>query len=205
MLQRSSLTTPTATEIAGTLQQTLERSALRSLQNTLQLPVTWQQYLTMLGVVLVLAAGLAVEVLLTVQIAEAEATVRALRSEYAWIQYENSELIHQIATQSSLSEVQRRAAVLNYIPATSRTFVYRSDAPAMAPAATLTVPPDEASAPDIRVQPGAAAPAPTPATAAAPASQPWWETAPAWFTTQLSKLVPAATGQGGADDGVSSP
>ena len=113
MLQRSSLTTPTATEIAGTLQQTLERSALRSLQNTLQLPVAWQQYLTMLGVVLVLAAGLAVEVLLTVQIAEAEATVRALRSEYAWIQYENSELIHQIATQSSLSEVQRRAAVLN--------------------------------------------------------------------------------------------
>ena len=121
MLQRSSLTTPTATDIAGSLQQTLERSALRSLQNSLQLPKNWQQYMILLVVLLAIGAGMVVQVMLAVQIAEAEATARSLRMEYEWIQFENSELIYQIATRSSLGQVQRRAEEVGYIPATSRT------------------------------------------------------------------------------------
>jgi hypothetical protein len=160
MLQRS-LTTPTATEIAGSLQQTLERSALRSLQNTLQLPETWQQYLIMLGVVLLIGAGITTHMLITVQIAEAQSTVRALRAEYEWIQFQNSALIHEIATRTSLSEMQSRAAELGYIPATSRTFVYRSAAPALGPAATITTLPD-ADAPTVIVQPGPPTPAAVP-------------------------------------------
>ena len=207
MLQRSSLTTPTATDIAGSLQQTLERSALRSLQNTLQLPETWQQYMTMLGVLLVIGAGIVVQVLLTVQIAEAESTVRTLRSEYQWIQFENSELIHQIATRSSLLQVQQRAADLGYIPATSRTFVYRSEVPAIGPAATITTLPDAASAPDILIETGPVAP--TPAVALQDPStvepQPWWETAQVWLVQSFENLVPGAAGQGGANDGLDSP
>ena len=207
MLQRSSLTTPTATDIAGSLQQTLERSALRSLQNTLQLPETWQQYVIMLGVLLVIGAGIVVQVLLTVQIAEAEGTVRALRSEYQWIQFENSELIHQIATRNSLLQVQQRAADLGYIPATSRTFVYRSEVPAVGPAATITTLPDAASAPDILIENGPVAPAPvvTPQDSANLTQRPWWETAQVWLAQSFENFVPKVAGQGGADDGLDSP
>lgn len=205
MLQRSSLTTPTATEIAGTLQQTLERSALRSLQNLLQLPESWQQYLVLLGVIALIGAGIVTQVLLTAQIAEAESTLRSLRSEYQWIQYENSELIHQIATRSSLAQIQRRAADLGYIPATSRTFVYRSDVPALGMAATITTLPDVASEPEIVIQPGPPTPAQVPAEPVAVEPQPWWETARLWLTQRYASLVPGAAGQGGAHDGLDSP
>ena len=161
----------------------------------------------MLGVLLVIGAGIVVQVLLTVQIAEAESTVRTLRSEYQWIQFENSELIHQIATRSSLLQVQQRAADLGYIPATSRTFVYRSEVPAIGPAATITTLPDAASAPDILIETGPVAP--TPAVALQDPStvepQPWWETAQVWLVQSFENLVPGAAGQGGANDGLDSP
>jgi hypothetical protein len=205
MLQRS-LTTPTATEIAGSLQQTLERSALRSLQNTLQLPETWQQYLTMLGVVLLIGAGITAQVLITVQIAEAQSTVRALRSEYEWIQFQNSALIHEIATRTSLSEMQSRAAALGYIPATSRTFVYRSAAPALGPAATITTLPDT-DAPTVIVQPGPpTAAAVPPAAETTPAEPPpWHETTQAWLAQQVTDLVATVTGQRGSHGSIASP
>jgi hypothetical protein len=161
----------------------------------------------MLAVLLVIGVGVVVQVLLTVQIAEAESMARALRHEYQWIQFENSELIHKIATQSSLSQVQKRAGKLGYTPATSRTFVYRNDVPAFSPAATITTPPDETAAPTILVEPGLAPPSPaTPAAAVDPAGQkPWWEMAPGWLAQQFESLVPGAAGQGGADDRISSP
>jgi hypothetical protein len=205
MLQRS-LTTPTATEIAGSLQQTLERSALRSLQNTLQLPETWQQYLIMLGVVLLIGAGITTHMLITVQIAEAQSTVRALRAEYEWIQFQNSALIHEIATRTSLSEMQSRAAELGYIPATSRTFVYRSAAPALGPAATITTLPD-ADAPTVIVQPGPPTPAAfPPATEAVTAAPPSWrEAAQTWLAQQVTDLVATVTGQRGSHGSLASP
>lgn len=205
MLQRS-LTTPTATEIAGSLQQTLERSALRSLQNTLQLPETWQQYLIMLGVVLLIGAGITTHVLITVQIAEAQSTVRALRTEYEWIQFQNSSLIHEIATRTSLSEMQNRAAALGYIPATSRTFVYRSAAPALGPAATITTLPD-ADAATVLVQPGPSTPAAAPPVAEAAAAEPpsWRETTQAWLAQQFTDFVATVTGQRGSHGSLASP
>ena len=193
MLQRSSLTTPIATDIAGSLQQTLERSALRSLQNSLQLPKNWQQYLILLIVMLMIGAGMVVQVLLAVQIAEAQAMARSLRMEYQSIQFENSELIYQIATRSSLGQVQRRAEELGYIPATSRTFVYRNN---------------ELAASPEHGQPAVGAASVAPVSTAGHQAEPWWQPAQAWLTEGLAGLAHFAsgwTGQGGADDRFSSP
>ncbi len=125
MLQRSSFPSPATTELAESLQRSLDRSWLRTLQDTLRFPETWQQYLILLAFVLLIMAGMLFQVYLSVQIAQVDGQLGVLEAEHARTKRENSELIYQITMNTSLREVQRQAELTGYVPATARKFVVR--------------------------------------------------------------------------------
>jgi hypothetical protein len=134
MLQRSSLPPTSSAEIADTLQRSWEATLhdrpliqrrWQALQALLPLPVTWQQYLLSCLVLAIVLGGLALQVLLSVQIARAEFQLRALRQEYAAVERQNSELVYAIAQQSSLEQMAQLARREGYVPATGRTYVLR--------------------------------------------------------------------------------
>ena len=95
------------------------------MQDSLPFPETWQQYVLFLAITLIFAAGLALHVLLSVQIAEAQYQVRLLRAEVQRIERDNSEVVHQIAMRSSLSQIEKLAVAQGFGPATGRVFVQR--------------------------------------------------------------------------------
>jgi hypothetical protein len=142
MLQRSSLPTASTAEIADSLQRTLDGSLGASLaepfagrrwqglQDALPLPTTWQQYLLACLAITIVVGGMCLHVLLAVDIARAELNLRQLRSDYARVERQNSDLIYAIAQQSSLAQMAKLAAQNGYVPATNRTFVFTdSDVP----------------------------------------------------------------------------
>lgn len=129
MLQRTSLptaaTSVTTSDIAESLQRSWERGALHSLQQTLRLPGTWQQYLVLCAILAVVVAGMTFQVLLAVQIAKAESQVAQLRSAYERIERRNAELVYQLAINSSLEAMQQKAVEQGFGPATGRTYIFR--------------------------------------------------------------------------------
>lgn len=138
MLQRSSLPSTSTAEIADTLQRSLRERAWDSgrwqaLQDWLPLPTTWQQYLLACLALGVVCGGLLLHVLLSVQIARADFQLRQMRAEYARIERQNSELVYQIAQQSSLAQMAALAAQQGFAPASGRTYALRSTAVAADP------------------------------------------------------------------------
>ena len=87
MLQRSSLPTTSPAELADSLQRSLDRPfdgrRWQALQDVLPMPATWQQYLLACLALAIVLGGMWLQVLLSVQIARAEFTLRQMRSEYA--------------------------------------------------------------------------------------------------------------------------
>jgi hypothetical protein len=135
MLQRSSLPTTSPAEIADSLQRSWEATLhdrpliqrrWHTLQDVLPLPLTWQQYLLACLVLAIVIGGMALQVLLSVQIARSEYQLRSLRQEYAAVERQNSELVYAIAQQSSLEQMALLARQQGYVPATSRTYVLRN-------------------------------------------------------------------------------
>lgn len=126
MLQRSSLPSTSPADIADSLQRTLDRSWLRSLRDTLRLPGTWQQYMLLLAIALVLGAGMAMQVLLAVQTEQAQFQLSDLRAEYARVGRENADLIYQIADRTSLRRIQEQALKNSFVPATGRLYIFRN-------------------------------------------------------------------------------
>lgn len=124
MLQRSLPSAPTV-EIAESLQRTLDRRWVRSLQDLLPLPETWQQYLVLLVIVLAIVGGMTLQIMLSVQTAQAEFQARQLRTEYARVQRLNSELVFQIANRTGLAQIEPIARAQGYAPATGRVYVRR--------------------------------------------------------------------------------
>lgn len=190
MLQRSTLSTSANTEIAQTLQRTLERSWLRSLQQTVQLPETWQQYMLLLVIAVLVTGALAWQVLLATQTAATRHQLRLLRVEYEHIERQNSELVYQIATQSTMRQVQVQAAAQGFGPATSRLYVAR---PVAATAVTASPPPGKQIMPAASTQ-NAALKAP-PSASWFDQGRQWWLAAQESAQTGLSQLVRDVTGR----------
>jgi hypothetical protein len=191
MLQRSSLPTTSPAEIADSLQRSLDRPfdgasfsgrRWQALQGVLPLPVTWQQYVLACLALAIVIAGLCLQVLLSVQIARSGYTLRQLRSDYARVERQNSELIYAIAQQSSLDQMASLALQNGYVPSTGRTYVVRRPvANAAAPAgATLAALPPVASS-----SPSAGRPAPAPS---------WLDQTYQWWQ-ELQHSVTTVTGQ----------
>jgi hypothetical protein len=144
MLQRSSLPTTTPAEIADSLQRTLDGPLngrrWQALQDILPMPVTWQQYLLACLALTIVVGGMWLQVLLSVQIARSEFTLRQMRSEYARVERQNGELIYAISQLSSLANMAELATQSGYVPATGRTYIVRGQQSADLPAAALLEP-----------------------------------------------------------------
>src|SRR5690606_21827998 len=67
--------------------------------------------------------GMTLHISLSAEILQAEVRVYELQSEYERIGQQNSELIWQIARESSLERLQHRVAGLGYAPITEREYV----------------------------------------------------------------------------------
>jgi hypothetical protein len=143
MLQRSSLPTTSSAEIADSLQRSLDRPFAgrrwQSLQDVFPMPETWQQYVLACLAIGMVVGGMGLQVLLSAQIARAELTLQQMRGEYARVERQNSQLVYAIAQQSSLAEMAELATQNGYVPATSRTYIVRSD-PAATPAGVAAGP-----------------------------------------------------------------
>jgi hypothetical protein len=143
MLQRSSLPTTSPAEIADSLQRTFDGPLSGSfggrrwqaVQDVLPMPSTWQQYILACLALTIVVGGMWLQVLLSVQIARSEFTLRQMRSEYARVERQNSELIYAISQQSSLAHMAELATRSGYVPATGRTYVVRGQDAAELPAA----------------------------------------------------------------------
>ncbi len=131
MLQRSSLPTTSPAELADSLQRSLDRPfdgrRWQALQDVLPMPATWQQYLLACLALAIVLGGMWLQVLLSVQIARAEFTLRQMRSEYARVERQNSELVYAISQQSSLAQMAELATQSGYVPATGRTYLVRGE------------------------------------------------------------------------------
>ncbi len=144
MLQRSSLPTTSPAEIADSLQRTFDGPfsgpfsgrRWQAIQDVLPMPATWQQYVLACLALTILVGGMWLQVLLSVQIARSEFTLRQMRGEYARVERQNSDLIFAISQQASLAHMAELAAQSGYVPATGRTYIVRDQhAAELSPAA----------------------------------------------------------------------
>lgn len=171
MLQRSSLPTTSPAEIADSLQRTFDGPfsgpfsgrRWQAIQDVLPMPATWQQYVLACLALTILVGGMWLQVLLSVQIARSEFTLRQMRGEYARVERQNSDLIFAISQQSSLAHMAELAAQSGYVPATGRTYLVRDQhtaelspaaaALALAPAQAEPVALNPVPASDRRLEP----------------------------------------------------
>lgn len=118
-----------APEIASALNPTFARpiqNGWRRLMLPLTwLPETWPQYLILLAVVLAFAAGLAVQIYLTVEIARAQVDFRTLQAEYERIERHNADLVFGISTKTALDRIYTEAEQQGFVPATGREYYWR--------------------------------------------------------------------------------
>ncbi len=186
MLQRSSLPTTSPAEIADSLQRTFDGPLSgpfrgrrwQAVQDVLPLPATWQQYVLACLALTIVIGGMWLQVLLSVQIARSEFTLRQMRSEYARVERQNSELIYAIAQQSSLAHMADLATQYGYVPATGRTYLVRGQ--------------DAAALPALASEPAALIPGPAP-DRLAPTGD-WLDQTRQWWQN-LQQSVSTATGQ----------
>jgi hypothetical protein len=183
MLQRSSLPTTSPAEIADSLQRTLDGPFTgrrwQALQDILPMPVTWQQYMLACLILTIVIGGMWLQVLLSVQIARAEFTLRQMRSEYARVERQNGELVYAISQQSSLAHMAELATQSGYVPATGRTYILRGQHSADLPAAAALE---------------SAALNPVPAPNRLVAAPDWLDQTRLWWQT-LQQSASTATGQ----------
>ena len=199
MLQRSSLPTTSPAEIADSLQRTLDGPfsgpftgrRWQAIQDVLPMPATWQQYLLACLALTIVVGGMWLQVLLSVQIARSEFTLRQLRGEYARVERQNSELIFTISQQSSLAHMAELATQSGYVPATGRTYLVRDQHAAELPSAVAPLVPALAAAPAL-AEPAARNPVPA---SGRPEPMPGWLEQTRLWWQDLQQSVTTATGQ----------
>ena len=196
MLQRSSLPTTSPAEIADSLQRTFDGPfsgpfsgrRWQAIQDVLPMPATWQQYILACLALTILVGGMWLQVLLSVQIARSELTLRQMRGEYARVERQNSDLIFAISQQSSLAHMAELAAQSGYVPATGRTYIVRDQHAAELPPAAAALALAPAQAEPVALNP-------------VPASDRRLEPMPGWLDQtrlwwqNLQQSVSTATGQ----------
>lgn len=191
MLQRSSLPTTSPAEIADSLQRTFDGPfsgsfggrRWQAVQDALPMPTTGQQYVLGCLALTIVIGGMWLQVLLSVQIARSEFALRQMRTEYARVERQNSELIFAIAQQSSLAHMAELATQSGYVPATGRTYIVRGQAAAELPAATAAA---------VSLEPVALNPVPAP-NRLEPAPD-WLDQTRQWWQN-LQQSVSTATGK----------
>jgi hypothetical protein len=126
MLQPSAIPTSVSSELTESFQQTLAASRIRTLKAlgvTLALPHNLRSFLLFLLALIVVAAGMTMQIMLSMQIWQTAAKVAVLKSEYQAIEQQNTALVWEIAQQSTLENVRQRAETLGYSVALNRYYV----------------------------------------------------------------------------------
>jgi hypothetical protein len=127
MLQRSGFPASTAPEVTSELNPTLARTVQRGWRRLALplawLPETWPQFFTLLAIVLGIAAGLAVQIYQSVEIAHTQIELRGLQAEYERIERQNGDLIFAIASRTALNRIYAEAERQGFVPATGRVYV----------------------------------------------------------------------------------
>jgi hypothetical protein len=152
------------------------------------MPATWQQYILACLALTIVVGGMWLQVLLSVQIARSEFTLRQMRGEYARVERQNSDLIFAISQQSSLAHMAELATQSGYVPATGRTYIVRDQHAAELPAAAAAL----ALAP-AQTEPVALNPVPASDRHLEPTSG-WLDQTRLWWQN-LQQSVSTATGQ----------
>lgn len=94
-----------------------------SLDRSIPLPDSRRSFLKTSGVLLVIFAGLMVNVLLSVQILEARVKLADIQNRHAVVERQSGELLWLIGRATNLQVLQERARAAGYIPITEREFV----------------------------------------------------------------------------------
>lgn len=157
MLNRTTLPPASLAASGAGLNEQGDLSALgqarrRVLGRMLQLPTTAHGYAVFVACLLILAFTMVLHITLSAEIMRMEVKVSALKQEHSQIEQTNANLVWQIAVNSSLSDVHRRAQTLGYtadIPI--KYVVVPADVAASAAAETPIEPPAASAPTDGRV------------------------------------------------------
>lgn len=179
MFQHSAL--PTATvDLPQTLRPTGSVRLLNRAAQWIPLPRTAREYLVWAIVMSAVAGLVALQIWLSLQIAQARQMIVGLQHEYTVVEQENAELLWQISQYTALDRIQIEATRMGFVPSLQRE--YRWSEPATQGA-------QQATAPAVN--------APPPSTTASnPLSQalPWHtqltETVEAWWSVQAEAILP---------------
>lgn len=125
MLQRGTIPTvsSTAVELGESWQNSLRDQWGDVLRGLLQLPTTARGFLVYFAGLTVVCGALAIYVLLSVQIMDAELRMAQLENELARIEQTNSELIYGMVQKTSMAQMNRRALDEGYIHEVQRLYV----------------------------------------------------------------------------------
>lgn len=123
MYQETTFSATVSTELTASLQETLGKAPLRELEATVRLPESSGAFLWFLLSTLVICAGLSLYILFSVQTYRIQTQLTDLQAHYQTIERHNAELIWAISQESSLRNVQERAADLGYVVPQSRRYI----------------------------------------------------------------------------------
>ena len=132
MIQRSSVSTIVATaEVAESFRGHLRNDQIAALRRAFALPSTLKGFLLFVAGVLVVCAGLGMQVLLSAQIRQAEVENIALRGQVERIEQLNTETMWATSQATSLDAIRKRALEIGFVPAEEPLYVVRAaEAPA---------------------------------------------------------------------------
>ncbi len=99
------------------------RRQLAMLGGLFQLPTSLQGYLVFTFCLLILAFTMVLHITLSAEIMRLDDELILLKSEHQTTEHKNAGLIYEIARYSSLQDVNRKAVLAGYVPATKAQFV----------------------------------------------------------------------------------
>jgi hypothetical protein len=129
----SSVSASVSAELTESFQQTLSAPRWRTLDDLLGLPATLRGFLLLLLAATLVGAGMALLVMISVQIFQTRLQINNLQRQYRTLEQQNAELVWAIAEHTALPAVHQRATQLGYEAPSVRHFVVPL-APAISPA-----------------------------------------------------------------------
>jgi cell division protein FtsL len=140
MLQRETMpsASSTAVELGETWRNSLKGPWEETLQGVLQLPTTGKGLFIYVMALALIAGALAIHVMLSVQIMDAQVQVTNMERQLAWIEQTNSEITYQIVQDTSMARMNRRAREQGYGYKVKRVYVDAMAGQSAAPASPQT-------------------------------------------------------------------
>jgi hypothetical protein len=118
-------TDESSSNLPGRRQEPLSfASAVESLDRVLPLPNDLGSFLTYSAVLILIVAGMMINVLLSAQVLQSEVYLAELKSHHELLERQNGELIWNIGRSTNLQSVQARAIAEGYVSITAREFVH---------------------------------------------------------------------------------